>query len=280
MESNRGFESVVSTATELISTWGLRVIGALGVLIVGFIVAKMIRGSVRKALQRSKLDATLVPFVASLVYYAVLIFVVLAVLNLFGIQTTSFIAVLGAMGFAVGLAMQGTLGNFASGVMLLIFRPFKVGDFIDAAGVAGSVVEIGIFSTTLNSPDNVKIVVPNSAIYGQTIKNFAANETRRNDMVVGISYGDDIGKAVEVIEGILRSDPRVLAEPAAVVAVSELADSSVNLVVRPWCGKEDYWGLRFDLTRRFKEELESAGCSIPFPQNDVHLHQVSSRSAA
>jgi small conductance mechanosensitive channel len=280
MESNRGFESVVSTATELISTWGLRVIGALGVLIVGFIVAKMIRGSVRKALQRSKLDATLVPFVASLVYYAVLIFVVLAVLNLFGIQTTSFIAVLGAMGFAVGLAMQGTLGNFASGVMLLIFRPFKVGDFIDAAGVAGSVVEIGIFSTTLNSPDNVKIVVPNSAIYGQTIKNFAANETRRNDMVVGISYGDDIGKAVEVIEGILKSDPRVLAEPAAVVAVSELADSSVNLVVRPWCGKEDYWGLRFDLTRRFKEELESAGCSIPFPQNDVHLHQVSSRSAA
>ena len=280
MESNSGFDSIVSTATALISTWGLRVVGALAVLIIGFIVAKMIRGSVRKALKRSNLDAALVPFIASMVYYGVLIFVLLAVLNLFGIQTTSFIAVLGAAGFAVGLAMQGTLGNFASGVMILIFRPFTVGHFIDAGGVAGSVQEIGIFSTILNSPDNVRIVVPNSAIYGQTIKNFAANDTRRNDMVMGISYGDDIGKAIEVINGILGSDPRVLADPAPVVAVSELADSSVNLVVRPWCTKEDYWGLRFDLTRRFKEELEAAGCSIPFPQQDVHMHQVSDASAA
>jgi small conductance mechanosensitive channel len=279
MESS-GFDSIVSTATALISTWGLRVVGALAVLVIGFIVAKMIRGSVRKALKRSNLDAALVPFIANMVYYGALIFVLLAVLNLFGIQTTSFIAVLGAAGFAVGLAMQGTLGNFASGVMILIFRPFTVGHFIDAAGVAGSVQEIGIFSTILNSPDNVRIVVPNSAIYGQTIKNFAANDNRRNDMVMGISYNDDIGKAIEVINGILGSDPRVLADPAPVVAVSELADSSVNLVVRPWCTKEDYWGLRFDLTRRFKEELEAAGCSIPFPQQDVHMHQVSDASAA
>jgi small conductance mechanosensitive channel len=274
MDSN-AMESVVATATDLISTWGLRVVGALAVLIIGMIVAKMIRASVRKALGRSKMDATLVPFLSGLVYYGVVIFVLLAVLSLFGIETTSFIAVLGAAGFAVGLAMQGTLGNFSAGVMLLFFRPFKVGDFIDAAGAAGSVQEIGIFSTTLNSPDNVKIVVPNSAIYGTTIKNFAANDTRRNDMVVGISYDDDIGKAIDVINKVLGADQRVLGDPAPTVAVSELGDSSVNLVVRPWCKKEDYWGLRFDLTRRFKEELEAAGCSIPFPQQDVHMHQAS-----
>ena len=276
---SKGFDSVISTATELVSAWGLKVVGALVVLIVGMIVAKMIRGSARKALERSSLDNTLVPFLSGLVYYLAVAFVLMAVLNLFGIETTSFIAVLGAAGFAVGLAMQGTLGNFAAGVMLLFFRPFKVGDFIDAAGTTGTVIEIGIFSTTLHSPDNVKIIAPNSAIYGTTIKNFAANDTRRNDMVMGISYDDDIGAAIDVINRILASDDRVLADPAPTVAVSEMADSSVNIVVRPWCKKDDYWGLRFDLTRRFKEELEAAGCSIPYPQQDVHTHQVTSSAA-
>jgi small conductance mechanosensitive channel len=267
---------ITETTSELVSTWGLKVVGAIVVLIVGLMVAKMIRNGVRKALKRSALDDTLIPFLSGLVYYLALAFVLIAVLNLFGVQTASLIAVLGAAGLAVGLALQGTLGNFAAGVMLLIFRPFKVGDFIDTAGVAGSVEAIGVFATTLNTPDNVKIIIPNSAVSGATIKNFAANDTRRIDMVVGIGYNDDIGTAVEVINRVLNSDERMLKDPAPTVAVSEMADSSVNLVVRPWCKKEDYWGLRFDYTRRLKEELEAAGCNIPYPQTDVHLFQQTS----
>jgi small conductance mechanosensitive channel len=170
--------------------------------------------------------------------------------------------------------MQGTLSNFSSGVMLLLFRPFRVGDYVDAAGVAGTVFEIGLFATTLNTPDNVRIIVPNSSVYGTTIKNFSANDTRRNDIVLGISYNDDISRAIEVVNSILSKDSRVLADPEPTVAVSELADSSVNLIVRPWCLKEDYWPLRYDLVRRFKEELEQNGCSIPYPQQDVHVHQM------
>jgi small conductance mechanosensitive channel len=262
-----------ATLLALVSTWGLRVLGAIVVLVVGTVVAKMIRGSVRRALRRSTLDETLVPFLSGIVYYLVLAFVFIAVLGLFGIQTTSIIAVLGAAGLAVGLALQGTLSNFAAGVMLLVFRPFRVGDYVEAGGEAGSVEAIGVFATTLNTPDNVKITVPNSGIYGSTIKNYAANDTRRVDMVMGIAYSDDIGKAMETIQDVLAADARVLKDPAPVVAVAELADSSVNLVVRPWCKKEDYWGVKFDLTRGMKERLEAAGCSIPFPQRDVHLFQ-------
>lgn len=254
----------------------LRVIGAIAVLVLGWIVAKTARRYVRKILERSEIDDTLVPFISKLVYYALLTFTVIAVLSLFGVETTSFVAVLAAAGFAVGMALQGTLSNFASGIMLLIFRPFGIGDYVEAGGSSGSVIEIGVFATTLNTPDNVRIVVPNSAIYGQTIKNYAANDTRRNDMVIGIAYDDDIGKAIATIQQCLDEDARVLKEPAPVIAVSELGDSSVNLVVRPWCTKEDYWALRFDLTRTIKEQLEANGCSIPFPQTDVHLHQVAS----
>jgi small conductance mechanosensitive channel len=272
-----GFDltETLNSLTELLSTWGLKVVGAIAVLIIGMTVAKMIRGSMTRGLAKTKLDPTLIPFLAGIVYYAVVAFVVTAVLGLFGIQTTSLIALLGAAGLAVGLALQGTLGNFSAGVMLLIFRPFRAGDFVEAGGVAGAVQEVGIFSTTLATPDNVRIIVPNSSVYGQTIKNYAANPTRRNDMVFGISYSDDIGRAIETINRILAADERVLKEPAPVVAVSELGDSSVNLVVRPWCKKEDYWALRFDLNRTLKEELEAAGCSIPFPQRDVHLYNES-----
>jgi len=278
--ANLDIGGMMQGLTAVLSTWGLRVVGALAVLIIGWVVAKTIRGSVRKALTKSRLDETLVPFLSSLVYYLVLTFVILAVLRLFGLETTSLIAVLGAAGLAVGLALQGTLSNFAAGVMLLIFRPFKLGDYVEAGGTAGSVQEISIFSTTLHSPDNVRIVVPNSAIYGAVVKNYTANDTRRNDLLIGIDYSDDIGKAIDTIRRVLGADPRVLQDPAPVVAVSELGDSSVNLVVRPWCTKEDYWTLRFDLTRKIKEELEAAGCSIPFPQRDVHLHQVAGSGAA
>ena len=271
---------LVEKLGEVLSTWGIKVVGALAVLIIGMMIAKGIRKAVRNALERSAIDNTLVPFLTKLVYYSLMAFVVLAVLNLFGIQTTSFIAVLGAAGLAVGLALQGTLSNFSAGVMLLVFRPFQLGDYIDAGGTAGTVKEIGIFATTLHSPDNVRIVVPNSAIYGQTIKNFSANDTRRNDMVVGVSYDDDLNKVTEIINRVVAADARVLKDPEPVIAVSEMADSSVNFIVRPWCKKEDYWGLRFDLTKALKEELEAGGCSIPYPQQDVHMHQVGSSSAA
>jgi len=267
-------EDSIDMIVALLSTWGLQVLGALAVLIIGRWIAGRIRKAVRRALERAGTDATLVPFFSAFAYYTVIAVVIIAVLNLFGVQTTSLIAVLGAAGLAVGLALQGTLSNFAAGVMLLGFRPFRVGDYVDIAGTAGSVAEIGLFTVTLNTPDNVRIIVPNSAVYGQTITNYASNPTRRNDLVVGISYGDDIGKAIGTIEKILAEDSRVLEDPAPVVATSELGDSSVNLVVRPWCTKDDYWPLRFDLTRRIKEGLEAAGCSIPFPQHDVHLFQA------
>ena len=277
MQGESGFDvgAMMDALTAIVSTWGLRVIGALVLFIVGMMVCKAARRSLRKALEKSNLDNTLVPFISSLVYYLLLTFLILAVLSLFGIQTTSFIAVLGAAGLAVGLALQGTLSNFAAGVMLLIFRPFKIGDYIEAGGTAGTVQEIAIFSTTLHSPDNVRITVPNSGIYGSTVKNYSYNETRRNDMSFGISYDDDISKAVDVIQRALNADDRVLQDPAPVIAVGELADSSVNLLVRPWCKGADYWALRWDLTRKIKEDLEAAGCSIPYPQQDVYMHQAS-----
>ncbi len=264
-------QEAIDSMVALLSTWGLNVLGALVVFIIGRWVAVRTRGVTQRALSRAGIDEALVPFLSSMAYYLILIIVIIAVLNLFGIETTSLIAVVGAAGLAIGLAMQGALSNVAAGVMLLVFRPFRPGDFVDVAGRAGTVTEIGLFTTTLNTPDNVKITAPNSTIYGETIKNFSANDTRRNDLVMGIAYGDDIGLAIETIDKVVRADDRVLADPATVIAVSELADSSVNLVVRPWCRKDDYWPLRFDLTRRLKEELEAAGISIPFPQRDVHV---------
>jgi small conductance mechanosensitive channel len=272
-------QGVMETAIELLSTWGISVIGAIALLIVGRIVAGWVRSSVTKGLTKANTDASLIPFFASMVYYVVLAVVLIAVLNLFGIETTSLIAVFGAAGLAIGLALQGTLSNFAAGVMLLIFRPIRVGDFVEVAGQAGTVAEITIFSTLLNTGDNVRITIPNAQIYGDTVKNYSFNDTRRIDLVMGIGYGDNIGTAVSIIERVLKSDERTLSDPAPTVAVAELADSSVNLVVRPWCKKEDYWALRWDLTRKLKEELEAGGCSIPFPQRDVHILEFPGKSA-
>ena len=270
---NTDMQGLMEFGTDLAMTWGLKIVGAIAVLIIGRMIAGTARRITRKALENADVDRTLVPFLSKLVYFFVLIVVVIAVLGVFGVQTASLVAVLGAAGLAVGLALQGTLSNFAAGVMLLFFRPFKLGDFIDAAGTTGTVVEIGVFATTLKSPDNVKIVVPNSQVYGATIKNFNGYDTRRVDMEIGISYNDDIPEAIEIIRGIVSADPRVLAEPESVVAVSNLGDSSVDLVIRPWCAGSDYWALRWDLNQRIKEGLETAGCSIPYPQTDVHYHQ-------
>jgi small conductance mechanosensitive channel len=264
-------EQLVESLIALVSVWGLRVVGAIAVLVVGRWIAVLLQRAAVRGLERVKTDPILTPFLAGMVYYATIAVVLIAVLGLFGIETTSLVAVLGAAGLAIGLALQGTLSNFSSGVMLMVFRPFTKGNFVEVAGTKGAVQEIGIFTTVLNTPDNVRIIVPNSSIYGATITNYSAYDTRRNDLVIGVSYGDDLATAEGVIRRVLEGDERVLADPPLQVAVSELGDSSVNFVVRPWCRSEDYWQLRFDLTRRLKEELEAAGCSIPFPQRDVHL---------
>lgn len=265
---------LIQTILPTLTQWGLKVLGGLVVFVVGLVVAKSVRRGLRKLFDRTEMDVTLEKFLASLVYYLLLAVVAVASLGMMGVQTASVLAMLGAAGLAVGLALQGTLSNVAAGVMLLLFRPFKVGDFVDVGGTAGSVDSIGLFATILNTPDNVRIVVPNSGIYGGTIKNFSFNPTRRNDMVVGVSYDDDLQVAMDTIKSVLDADERVLKEPEYLVAVSEMADSSVNFVVRPWCAASDYWALRFDLTRTLKEKLEDAGCSIPYPQRDVHLFKT------
>jgi small conductance mechanosensitive channel len=265
---------LTSTVVHAVSTWGLRVLGAVAVLVIGWSASKWVRRLVRRGLERSSTEPMLTGFLSGLVYYGLLAFVLLAVLNLFGIQTTSLVAVMGAAGFAIGLAFQGTLGNFSAGVMLLVFRPFAAGDFVETGGVSGTVKDIGLFATRLDTPDNVRILVPNSSVFGNVIRNFSGNDTRRLDLEVGIDYDDDIGTAIAACEELLAREERVLSDPAPVVAVAGLGNSSVNLMVRPWCRTEDYWPLRRDLTRGLKEGLEAAGCSLPFPQRDVHLFRT------
>lgn len=267
---NQGGEQII----ELLSAWGVQVVGALGVLIAGWWISSRIGYATRRALTRAGLEATLIPFFGNLAYYLALAVTLIAVLNLFGVETTSLIAVLGAGTVAIGLALQGTLSSFAAGVMLLIFRPFKVKDFVDVGGVSGSVVEITLFTTLLHTPDNVAIVVPNSQVYGKVIRNFSANSTRRIDLTVGIAYSDDIGVAFDTIRKILDGEERVLADPPIFVGVADLADSSVNILLRAWCASGDFFALKTDLLRKLKEELEAAGCSFPFPQQDVYVHEA------
>jgi len=266
--------ALTQTATELITTKGVDVIGAIVVLILGRIVAGWIKRGVAAALRRGSVDDTLIPFVAGLAYFAVLAFTLVAVLGIFGIPTASFVAVVGAAGLAVGLALQGSLANFAAGVMLLLFRPFKIGDLIEAGGSLGIVRQIGVFSTTLDTLDNVQVVLPNSNVFGDKISNLSANENRRVDMVFGVGYNDDLQLARDTMVRIVSQHPKVLEDPAPQIEVCELADSSVNFVVRPWCRHTDYWTVNFDLHRQLKEGVEAAGLSIPYPQRDVHMHQV------
>ncbi|GAB4323196.1 MAG: small-conductance mechanosensitive channel MscS [Candidatus Zixiibacteriota bacterium] len=264
-------EERVSELISLGMRYGVQVIGAVVILILGWIVARIVRGAVRRGLTKAQVDSSLVNFTSKFAYALVWVFVLIAALAKFGIETASFVGILAATGFAIGLALQGSLSNFASGIMILLFRPFKVGDYVDGAGVAGSVKEVQLFNTILATPDNVKIIVPNSKMYGDTIKNYSAYDTRRCDLLIGIGYASSIGKAIEVLEGLIADDARVLKEPAHQIAVSELADSSVNLVVRMWCNGPDYWGLKFDMTHKIKEAFDQNGIEIPFPQRVVHL---------
>ncbi|MDY6951088.1 MAG: mechanosensitive ion channel [Thermodesulfobacteriota bacterium] len=262
---------VVDQLLIFVTTYGLKTIGAIVILILGRIAAGIGRRIVRRLLERAKTDPSVISFVGSLTFALILTFAVLAALAKFGIQTASFVAVLGAAGFAVGFALQGSLANFAAGVLILVLRPYRVDDFIEAAGVAGSVKEIQLFTTVLATPDNVKIMVPNGKIFGDVIKNVSGFDTRRVDLVMGIGYGSDIQKAHDVMTSIISEDPRILTDPAPQIAVSELADSSVNFVVRPWVKATDYWAVRFDLTRKIKEAFDEGGIEIPFPQQVVHM---------
>jgi small conductance mechanosensitive channel len=224
-------------------------------------------------MEKREVDPTLQTFVGNMVYYALLTFVILAALSQIGIQTTSFIAVIGAAGLAVGLALQGSLANFAAGFLLIMFRPFKVGDFIEGAGVMGTVESLQIFTTQLRTPDNKKIIIPNASLTGDNIVNWSATGTRRVDMVFGIGYDDDIDRAKQVINEIIAADERILKDPKPQVAVSELADSSVNFVARPWVKTGDYWSVFFDTTEAVKKRFDAEGISIPYPQSDVHVYQ-------
>lgn len=255
---------------------GMKVLGALAILIIGRMIAGAVRGSLKKVLAARGLDPSLTGFISSLAYFGLMTFTVIATVGQFGVKTASFIAILGAAGFAIGMALQGTLANFASGVMILLFRPFTTGDVIEAAGIKGKVVDIAIFSTTINTPDNVRIIVPNGQLYGGIIKNFNGYDTRRVDMVMGIGYGSDIDKAMEILAGLCANDSRVLKDPDVTIAVSELADSSVNIIVRPWVNSADYWGVFFDMQKNTKQAFDAAGIDIPFPQTVVHLNKVES----
>ena len=258
--------------------FGASALAALVVLIIGLWIAGSIRRAVAKwAGKTGKVDDTLAGFLSSLVYYLVVAVVVIAVLGVFGIPTTSFAAILGAAGLAIGLALQGTLGHVASGVMLLAFRPFKIGDFIEAAGEAGTVKGITLFTTELATPDNVQIIIPNGDIWGGSIKNFSFHSTRRLDLVMGISYEDEIENALNVINAVVVGEPRALKEPEALVAVGALGDSSVDINVRVWCAAGDYWALKWDLTRALKEALDAEKISIPYPTRTIH--QVPSSAA-
>lgn len=257
--------------SEYLIPWSLNIVLAIITFLIGRLVVKIIVNVVGKLLRRSKMEDILVEFVSSIVNAVLLLFVIIASLNQLGVDTTSLIALLGAAGLAIGLALQGSLQNFAAGVMILIFRPFKAGDYIEAAGTAGIVETISIFTTKMRSGDNKEIIVPNGKIFGGNITNYSARDTRRIDMTFGISYDSDLRKARDILQQLLDSDERVLPEPAPVIAVSELADSSVNFIVRPWVKASDYWPLKYEYTEKVKLTFDENGITIPFPQMDVHV---------
>ena len=249
----------------------LNTVLALAILIIGRFIARLVSTRVGSAVEKSDDDVTLGKFVASLTYVALMAFIIIAAIGQLGIETASLVAILAAAGLAIGLALQGSLANFASGVMLIIFRPLKVGDFVEAGGATGTVREIGIFTSILSSPDNKKIYVPNANLTGANIINYSAFGTRRIDLVAGVSYGDNLDLVKATLEQILAEDDRILTDPAPTIAVLELADSSVNFAVRPWVKEEDYWDVRFDTQEKIKQRFDEKGISIPFPQQDVHL---------
>ena len=267
-------ELSIDSIVQQLTGWGIKFLFGLVILFVGLKIAKIAHHRLLAVLSKQgRLDSMLVNFFASILRYTIIAVTVMAVLNQVGVQTASLIAIFASAGLAIGLALQGTLSNIASGVMLVVFRPFTVGQYIEVAGKAGTVKNVSLFTTELATPDNVQIILPNSEVWSGSIVNYTHHETRRADFLVGISYSDSIDAAFAVIEKEIRKDGRVHAEPAPQVVVGELGDSSVNIIVRVWVASGDYWNVKFDLTKRFKEALEANGISIPFPQRDVRVIQ-------
>ncbi|WP_068711958.1 small-conductance mechanosensitive channel MscS [Vibrio tritonius] len=262
--------------SDLLIQYGINFMWALVILIVGNFVVKLIAGSISKVLKKRRMDKAVIDFINAIVRYLLFIVVLMAALGKLGIQTASVVAVIGAAGLAVALALQGSLSNFAAGVLIVAFRPFKSGDYVEVGGVAGSVDSIQIFQTVLSSPDNKMVVVPNSSIIGGPITNYSRHKTRRVDLVIGVSYKADLRKTKQVLRDVLDKDERVLKDPEPTIGVLALADSSVNFVVRPWVKTENYWPVYWDLMLNIKEALDENGIEIPFPQMDVHLNKLES----
>ncbi|MBD3178839.1 MAG: mechanosensitive ion channel [Candidatus Latescibacteria bacterium] len=254
-------------------SYGSKLILAVLVLIIGLWIIRILSRLVEKAMLRHEFDLSLQKFLVHLISISLKAMLFISVISMVGVKTTSFVAVLGAAGLALGFALQGSLSNFAGGVMILLFKPFKIGDVIETQGYTGSVVEIRIFNTIIKTFDNKKIIVPNGAVSSGSITNYTAEPTRRVDMTFGIGYDDDIARAKSVLKGLVDSDERILKDPAPMIVVAEHADSSVNLYVRPWCRTEDYWGIYFDMHEKVKLAFDREGISIPYPQQDVHLHR-------
>ena len=268
MMENLDIAEIVQT---YVIPWGIKLVLALAIFYVGRMVVAGVVGFVRKLLTSRGMDDILVGFLVAIMRWVLLLFIVIAALSQLGINTNSLVALLGAAGLAIGLSLQGSLSNFAAGVMLIIFRPFTKGDFVEAGGATGVIETISIFTTTMTTPDNKEVIVPNGAIISSNITNYSARDTRRVDMVFGISYDDDIRKAKRILEEIISADERVLKDPAPVVALGELGDSSVNFLVRPWAKSRDYWALLWDTTETVKLRFDEEGLSIPYPQMDVHF---------
>lgn len=267
-------ESWLNNNSDLLIQYGVNIISAVAILFIGNIIVKSIANSISKVLEKKQMDKAVVDFIHGLVRYLLFVIVLIAALGRIGVQTASVVAVIGAAGLAVGLALQGSLSNFAAGVLIVAFRPFKSGDYVEIAGVAGSVDSIQIFQTVLKTPDNKMVVVPNAGVIGGAITNYSRHETRRVDLVIGVSYKADLKQTKQVIRETLEKDPRILKNPDITIGVLALADSSVNFVVRPWVKTADYWGVYFDAMQNIKEALDAAGIEIPFPQMDVHLNKV------
>lgn len=269
-------EKILELGWQLSVDFGIKLAAALAIFVIGRWAAKWITTACKTVMGRADVDVMLQRFLGNVIYAVLLVAVIVAAISQLGIPTTSFVAILGAAGLAIGLALQGSLSNFAAGVLIIFFRPYRTGDFVEAAGVSGSVEAVQVFTTILNTPDNKKVIVPNSAIMNDTITNYSANNTRRVDMTFGVGYSDDLDLVRRVLNQIIDADQRILKEPEPTVAIAALADSSVNFVVRAWVNTSDYWSVFYDTTEKVKRAFDQQGINIPFPQQDVHLYQHTS----
>lgn len=266
-------EQITDTAIELLKAYGPKILGALLILIIGFWLIKMINKRVRKSLEKGKVSPSLKPFLRSLISVVLKALLLISVLSILGIPMTSFVAILAAAGLAIGLALSGTLQNFAGGVMILLFKPFKTGEFIEAQGYSGTVFEIQIFNTILKTPDNKIIIIPNGGLSNNSVTNYSREKTRRVDWTFGIGYGDDVDKAKSHLLKLIKEDSRIMEEPAPALVVSALADSSVNITVKVWVNSGDYWSVFFTMNEKVYKTFANENLNIPFPQMDVHLQK-------